>query len=69
MSTGFYYDDTPAEIKNAKVCVLLCSSTQTDEKGLHLITTSTPNGKKVQIMIEELKASYGTQCNTSSFSK
>ncbi|KAE9367025.1 glutathione S-transferase [Stipitochalara longipes BDJ] len=47
MASNFYHNDTPAEIKNAK--------------GLHLITTSTPNGKKVQIMIEELKALYGTE--------
>ncbi|KAI9640377.1 hypothetical protein NHQ30_011122 [Ciborinia camelliae] len=30
-------------------------------KGLHLITMSTPNGKKVQILLEELKAAYGTE--------
>jgi glutathione S-transferase len=28
-------------------------------KGLHLITESTPNGKKVQIVLEELKEAYG----------
>jgi len=46
-----YGDDTPAEIKNAK--------------GLHLITQSTPNGQKVQIMLEELADVYGTQWTTS----
>lgn len=28
-------------------------------KGLHLLTMSTPNGQKVQILLEELKAAYG----------
>ena len=39
--------DTPDEVKNAK--------------GLHLITMSTPNGQKVQIMLEELHEIYGTE--------
>lgn len=30
-------------------------------QGLHLITQNTPNGQKVQIMLEELKDIYGTQ--------
>ncbi|PQE04292.1 glutathione S-transferase protein [Rutstroemia sp. NJR-2017a BBW] len=46
-----YTADTPAAVKNAK--------------GLHLITESTPNGKKVQILLEELKAAYGTEWTTS----
>lgn len=46
-----YGDDTPAEVKNAK--------------GLHLITQSTPNGQKVQIMLEELADVYKTQWTTS----
>ena len=40
-------DATPAEVKDAK--------------GLHLLTMSTPNGQKVQIMLEELKDIYGTE--------
>lgn len=32
------------------------------EQGLHLITQSTPNGQKVQILLEELKEIYGTEC-------
>ena len=45
------------------MCVILNGvGTQLMRKGLHLITTSTPNGKKVQIMLEELKEVYGTQC-------
>ncbi|KAL8824934.1 MAG: hypothetical protein Q9191_004720 [Dirinaria sp. TL-2023a] len=40
-------DATPAEVRNAK--------------GLHLLTMSTPNGQKVQIMLEELKDIYGTE--------
>ncbi|KAH6720927.1 glutathione S-transferase [Leptodontidium sp. MPI-SDFR-AT-0119] len=47
MASNFYLPDTPSEIKYAK--------------GLHLITTSTPNGKKVQIMLEELREAYGTE--------
>ncbi|KAH6672228.1 glutathione S-transferase [Halenospora varia] len=46
MASNFYLDGTPDDIKNAK--------------GLHMITMSTPNGKKVQIMLEELKLKYGT---------
>lgn len=46
-----YGDDTPAEVKNAK--------------GLHLITQSTPNGQKVQIMLEELADVYKTEWTTS----
>merc|ERR1711981_727639 len=42
---SLYGDDTPDHIK--------------DSKGLHLITQSTPNGQKVQIMLEELKQAYG----------
>lgn len=42
--------DTPDEVKNAK--------------GLHLITMNTPNGQKVQIMLEELKEKYGTDWTT-----
>lgn len=45
-----YGDDTPDSIKNSK--------------GLHLITQSTPNGQKVQIMLEELKEAYGTEWDT-----
>lgn len=41
-----YGDDTPASVKNSK--------------GLHLVTQSTPNGQKVQIMLEELALLYGT---------
>ena len=33
-------------------------------QGLHLITQSTPNGQKVQIMLEELKEIYGTEWTT-----
>ncbi|KAI4134003.1 MAG: hypothetical protein LQ347_001885 [Umbilicaria vellea] len=50
MSHSLYQDDTPAEVKEAK--------------GLHLITQSTPNGQKVQIMLEELKDLYGTEWTT-----
>lgn len=67
MSSGFYLDATPDEIKNAKVSYsrLHAKLHPTDRicKGLHLITMSTPNGKKVQIMLEELKAAYGIECN------
>lgn len=41
-----YGDDTPDSVKNSK--------------GLHLVTQSTPNGQKVQIMLEELALKYGT---------
>jgi hypothetical protein len=30
-----------------------------------MIILSTPNGKKVQIMLEELKKTYGTECELS----
>ncbi|KAG0650275.1 Glutathione S-transferase domain-containing [Hyphodiscus hymeniophilus] len=50
MSLQLYGDDTPADVKNAK--------------GLHLITQSTPNGQKVQILLEELADVYGTEFTT-----
>jgi len=40
-----YQADTPEDVKNSK--------------GLHLLTTNTPNGQKVQIFLEELQAKYG----------
>ena len=42
-----FEDATPDEVKNAK--------------GLHLVTQSTLNGQKVQIMLEELHDLYGTE--------
>ncbi|KKY28680.1 putative glutathione s-transferase [Phaeomoniella chlamydospora] len=45
-----YIDETPAEVKNAK--------------GLHLVTQNTPNGQKVQILLEELNHVYGTEWTT-----
>ena len=50
MAEHLYIAETPAEVKNAK--------------GLHLITQSTPNGQKVQIMLEELAETYGTEWTT-----
>ncbi|KAF7881869.1 uncharacterized protein EAF02_006557 [Botrytis sinoallii] len=47
----FYTDNTPEAVKNAT--------------GFHLITEATPNGKKVQIMLEELKDVYGLEWTTS----
>ncbi|KAL8964271.1 MAG: hypothetical protein Q9197_006976 [Variospora fuerteventurae] len=47
MSHSLYVEETPADVKNAK--------------GLHLLTMNTPNGQKVQIMLEELKDIYGTE--------
>jgi len=46
MADKLYISETPDEVKNAK--------------GLHLITQSTPNGQKVQILLEELADVYGT---------
>ena len=45
-----YTAETPDGVKNAK--------------GLHLLTMSTPNGQKVQIMLEELADLYGTSWDT-----
>ncbi|THW55363.1 hypothetical protein D6D20_09544 [Aureobasidium pullulans] len=45
-----YTNETPQEVKEAK--------------GLHLLTQSTPNGQKVQIMLEELAAVYGSTWTT-----
>ncbi|KAL8752907.1 MAG: hypothetical protein Q9184_005585 [Pyrenodesmia sp. 2 TL-2023] len=50
MSSSLYTSETPASVKEAK--------------GLHLITQSTPNGQKVQILLEELKDIYNTQWTT-----
>jgi glutathione S-transferase len=33
-------------------------------KGIHLITMNTPNGQAVQILLEELKDTYGTEWTT-----
>ncbi|KAA8567415.1 hypothetical protein EYC84_010433 [Monilinia fructicola] len=46
-----YTDKTPTAIKNTT--------------GLHLITESTPNEKKVQVMLEELRGAYGLEWTTS----
>ncbi|PYH66416.1 glutathione S-transferase family protein [Aspergillus vadensis CBS 113365] len=48
--TSPFTSTTPPRIKNTK--------------GLHLLTTSTPNGKKVQILLEELRDKYGLQWTT-----
>ncbi|KAI9713225.1 MAG: hypothetical protein M1820_001211 [Bogoriella megaspora] len=45
-----YTSETPDDVKNAK--------------GLHMITQSTPNGQKVQILLEELALIYGTTWTT-----
>ena len=50
MADHLYIAETPDEVKNAK--------------GLHLITMSTPNGQKVQILLEELAETYGTTWTT-----
>lgn len=50
MAEHLYIAETPDEVKNAK--------------GLHLITQSTPNGQKLQIMLEELAEAYGTEWTT-----
>jgi glutathione S-transferase len=50
MAEHLYIAETPDEVKNAK--------------GLHLITQSTPNGQKVQILLEELADTYHTQWTT-----
>jgi len=44
-SHTFYGPDTPDSVKNSKI--------------LHLMTYSTPNGQKVQILLEELALKYG----------
>ena len=44
-SHALYGPDTPDSVKNSKE--------------LHLITQSTPNGQKLQIMLEELALKYG----------
>jgi glutathione S-transferase len=41
-----YTSETPDVVKNAK--------------GVHLLTANTPNGQKVQILLEELALKYGT---------
>ena len=60
-----YGDETPADVKNAKVSqILRClkfSQLTKAKQGLHLITQNTPNGQKVQIFLEELADAYGTE--------
>ncbi|KAH6719727.1 glutathione S-transferas-like protein [Leptodontidium sp. MPI-SDFR-AT-0119] len=52
MTSNFqtYHEQTPADVKEAK--------------GLHLLTQNTPNGQKVQIFLEELATTYGTEWTT-----
>jgi glutathione S-transferase len=71
--TKLYTDKTPPAIKNSTVCYRqssprissLSTIVNSSQQGLHLITESTPNGKKVQIFLEELKDVYGTSWQTS----
>lgn len=50
MGSSLYNFDTPADVKGAE--------------GLHLLTQSTLNGQKVQILLEELALTYGTTWTT-----
>ncbi|KAI4869206.1 glutathione S-transferase [Hypoxylon rubiginosum] len=50
MADKLYISETPEDVKNAK--------------GLHLITQNTPNGQAVQILLEELAETYGTEWTT-----
>ncbi|KAE8384796.1 glutathione S-transferase [Aspergillus alliaceus] len=49
--SSFYAEGTPDRVKDAK--------------GLHLITSLTPNGRKVNILLEELKDTYNLEWTTS----
>ena len=62
-----YGDTTPDEVKNAKVSESwkpLDGWLANGRQGIHLLTTNTPNGQKVQIMLEELKEVYSTEWTT-----
>lgn len=64
-----FEDATPSEVKNAKVrtyalALITKEGSQQSQQGLHLITMSTPNGQKIQIMLEELHEVYGTEWTT-----
>ncbi|ATZ57422.1 hypothetical protein BCIN_15g00060 [Botrytis cinerea B05.10] len=50
MTSQPYDEKTPLDVKSAK--------------GLHLVTENTPNGQKVQILLEELADAYGTEWTT-----
>jgi len=50
MAEHLFIESTPKDVKDAK--------------GLVLITQSTPNGQKVQIFLEELADTYGTEWST-----
>ena len=71
MAHNLYIEDTPAAVKNSR-CFNEALGGYDEVKqltmlqqGLHLITMSTPNGQKVQIMLEELADVYGTTWDTS----
>ncbi|KAH0036778.1 glutathione S-transferase, partial [Aureobasidium melanogenum] len=49
--SDLYIDSTPSEVPKAD--------------GIHLLTFSTPNGQKVQILLEELALLYGIEWTTS----
>lgn len=65
-----YDDDSPADVKSAKVSQLrsvrsvYVSQLMEAKQGLHLVTQNTPNGQKVQIFLEELADAYGTEWTT-----
>ncbi|KAI4724539.1 hypothetical protein E4T49_07732 [Aureobasidium sp. EXF-10728] len=48
--SNIYSEDTPSEVKSAS--------------GLHLLTQSTPNGQKIQILLEELALLYKLEWTT-----
>ena len=66
--SNLFTSETPEEVKNAKVSIEQlheeCHEAKEACQGLHLLTMSTPNGQKVQIMLEELAELYGTAWTT-----
>ena len=72
-SKSFYLQETPEEVKNAKVGSFsyfwepqtLCLISDDDlVQGLHLVTMNTESGQKTQILLEELSDMYGTKWST-----
>lgn len=71
MLHSLYTDETPADVKNANVWFGIILNHEDEDglicllfQGLHLLTHNTPNGQKVQILLEELHDVYGTEWTT-----
>jgi hypothetical protein len=70
MADKLYTSETPSEVKVSNPSMedhdmfIYLLTPSKNAKGIHLITMNTPNGQAVQVLLEELKDSYGTEWTT-----